>query len=56
MYFPDNFAGLMALSEYVHRFVSAVAHRHRMAAPQTAGTFAETSPEGRGLSVVSVCS
>jgi hypothetical protein len=50
MYFPDNFAGLMALSEHVRRFVSAVVHRHRMAAPQTAGTFAETSPKGRGLS------
>jgi hypothetical protein len=28
MYFPDSFAGLRALSEGVHRFVSRWAHRH----------------------------
>ena len=29
MYFPDNFAGLTALSERVHRFVLQWAHRQR---------------------------
>ena len=29
MYFPDDFAGLTALSERVHRFVLRWAHRHR---------------------------
>jgi hypothetical protein len=33
MYFPDDFAGLAALSERVHRFVLRWAHRHRGEAP-----------------------
>ena len=32
MFFPDNFTGLTALSERVHRFVLRWAHRHRVKA------------------------
>jgi len=47
MYFPDNFAGVTAVSERVHRLRSAVvAHRNRPAAPQTGGTLAETRRNG----------
>jgi hypothetical protein len=33
MYFPDDFAGLTALSERAHRFVLRWAHRHRAKRP-----------------------
>jgi hypothetical protein len=56
MYFPDNFAGLAALPEYVHRFVFRWRRAIGRVAPQTAETLTETPPDQRGLSVVSVCS
>jgi hypothetical protein len=45
MYFPDNVAGLMALSERVQRFVLRWAQRHRAPAPQTGRRVAETLPQ-----------
>jgi hypothetical protein len=56
MYFPDNFAGLAALSAYLHRFVLRWRRAIDRVAPQTAETLTETPPDRWGLSVVSVCS
>lgn len=45
MYFPDNLAGLMALTERVQRFVLRWAHRHGAQAPQTRRRVVETPPQ-----------